>query len=274
VEPVEPVEDAEPELATCAICLEPMEEGGAVKLSCTHSFHAACVVPWLQKGNRSCPTCRNKPPRQVLGDGSESERSDYERSDYDSEYDSEGGDAAHRLLHDEWNHTWQTYLSDVRASEEAKRKALTRAKRLAQAARPRDKRVAREARRFVTALGAWKEKTKERVKERDVAERADRAARIELNKKHDENWRWYEKRLVHLRKERDAMNKAAEAALDLPGIKKERRRLERAVDKAKSSARLAEDKLAGLAGWEPPGPVPQLPDGLRDCMYQPTGPPF
>ena len=52
----------------CAICMEALGEDG-VPLNCGHLYHAKCVIPWLQKGNRSCPTCRDKPPRQRLDDG-------------------------------------------------------------------------------------------------------------------------------------------------------------------------------------------------------------
>ena len=28
-------------------------------LSCSHAFHATCLVPWLLRGSTSCPTCRS-----------------------------------------------------------------------------------------------------------------------------------------------------------------------------------------------------------------------
>lgn len=40
---------------TCAVCLDPMT--GALQLPCGHTFHAACIKPWLQS-HTTCPTCR------------------------------------------------------------------------------------------------------------------------------------------------------------------------------------------------------------------------
>ncbi|KAL6838620.1 hypothetical protein ACP4OV_031577 [Aristida adscensionis] len=43
----------------CAVCLEAFEAGERCRLlpRCEHSFHAACVDPWLRK-SRVCPVCR------------------------------------------------------------------------------------------------------------------------------------------------------------------------------------------------------------------------
>jgi hypothetical protein len=41
-----------------SICLEEREEGQKVRsLLCMHSFHAACIDPWLRMSTK-CPTCQ------------------------------------------------------------------------------------------------------------------------------------------------------------------------------------------------------------------------
>ena len=51
-----------PECETCTICQEPMELGKGGEqcgLPCHHTFHKACVIPWLSTNqNQTCPTCR------------------------------------------------------------------------------------------------------------------------------------------------------------------------------------------------------------------------
>ena len=120
---------AEPE--RCAICLEDLDEALAT-LSCSHSYHAACIEPWLQQGNRSCPTCRDEPPRHNFGEQDESDGSESDYSDFDAtsfiESPSESAElqashAAQRVWHpgsateevdryvrgDEWEHTWRAW---------------------------------------------------------------------------------------------------------------------------------------------------------------------
>ncbi|KAJ3102676.1 hypothetical protein HDU97_000373 [Phlyctochytrium planicorne] len=44
----------------CAVCQEgsgPGEEGKALMMPCSHSFHSTCLTPWLKNSN-TCPTCR------------------------------------------------------------------------------------------------------------------------------------------------------------------------------------------------------------------------
>ncbi|KAL0915785.1 hypothetical protein M5K25_013241 [Dendrobium thyrsiflorum] len=43
----------------CPICISPFDEGEEISQlpSCGHSFHAACIVIWLNSHN-SCPICR------------------------------------------------------------------------------------------------------------------------------------------------------------------------------------------------------------------------
>ena len=283
--PDTPMDDTDDGPATCAVCLEPMhEEGSTVALACSHTFHAACIVPWLQNGNRSCPTCRNKPPRQLLGhdNGSESDRSHYDSeggyydSEYDSEYDGYYDHAAmqrseHQALHDEWNETWLNYLDDVHASEGARRNAISRAKRLANADHPRDKQRSREAKKLVVGLAAWREKAKERAEEKAAADKRLLDANMRLIRERGENHRWWAEKNRALITKREEKNNAAASRANLPGLGKEVNRLARAIEKAKKASRTAEEKLATLAGWSPP-PVPQLPPGLRDCMTQPVGP--
>ena len=50
--------DAE-EQPTCAICLCEFSEGDKLKvLRCGHSFHGACIDPWLINEKALCPVCR------------------------------------------------------------------------------------------------------------------------------------------------------------------------------------------------------------------------
>ncbi|XP_044259002.1 E3 ubiquitin-protein ligase RNF181-like [Tribolium madens] len=42
----------------CPVCLKEHGEGETVKkMPCNHTFHAECILPWLEKTN-SCPLCR------------------------------------------------------------------------------------------------------------------------------------------------------------------------------------------------------------------------
>jgi len=255
----------------CAICLEPLADGEAVPLSCKHSFHPGCIVPWLQQGNRSCPTCRNKPPRQHL-DGYDDSEDSYNSAPISG--DESEDDLPHQALHDAWDITWSTWLSRVDESEREKRRAIARAKRLAQSARPRDAQASKEARRLLKSATAWKAKAEARTKERSALEQTEKATRIELRSKQNEAWKWYEKRIEPLRKKTLEKVKAAELKADLPGIWKKRARLEKAMSKAATAHRDAEEKLAKGAGWTELGPVPQLPPGLRACLTQPLGPPW
>ncbi|KAK2169853.1 hypothetical protein LSH36_6g02054 [Paralvinella palmiformis] len=46
----------------CAICLGPYEEGDRLrKMPCGHTFHHACIIPWLERTN-TCPFCRQELP--------------------------------------------------------------------------------------------------------------------------------------------------------------------------------------------------------------------
>ena len=50
------------ECETCTICQDPMELGKGGEqcvLPCNHTFHKACIIPWLSTNqNQTCPTCR------------------------------------------------------------------------------------------------------------------------------------------------------------------------------------------------------------------------
>jgi hypothetical protein len=44
--------------AECAVCLEEFRAGDVLAhLPCSHRFHWACAVPWVQAASR-CPFCR------------------------------------------------------------------------------------------------------------------------------------------------------------------------------------------------------------------------
>lgn len=43
---------------SCGVCLDTFLDGAnVVKLSCNHSYHSDCILPWLRTAN-TCPTCR------------------------------------------------------------------------------------------------------------------------------------------------------------------------------------------------------------------------
>ena len=55
-------ESTEREKESCTICLDDFEPGSdALRMPCTHIFHAACIVRWL-KESHYCPVCRFKMP--------------------------------------------------------------------------------------------------------------------------------------------------------------------------------------------------------------------
>eukprot|EP00930_Biecheleria_cincta_P088087 TRINITY_DN77322_c0_g1_i1.p1 TRINITY_DN77322_c0_g1~~TRINITY_DN77322_c0_g1_i1.p1 ORF type:complete len:214 (+),score=33.82 TRINITY_DN77322_c0_g1_i1:58-699(+) len=64
----EHLEVGEEEDQLCAICFEQHDDtGDRIWLPCCHSFHEACVLPWLRE-SMTCPTCRHD-----FGSASESE---------------------------------------------------------------------------------------------------------------------------------------------------------------------------------------------------------
>jgi len=44
-------------MASCSVCIEPVYQD-AETLSCGHTFHASCLLPWVLRGNTHCPNCR------------------------------------------------------------------------------------------------------------------------------------------------------------------------------------------------------------------------
>lgn len=53
----------EPISETCSICMEGDNYDG-IKLSCKHSFHHKCIMPWLELNN-TCPVCRKEFPTEA-----------------------------------------------------------------------------------------------------------------------------------------------------------------------------------------------------------------
>ena len=48
--------------AHCSICFSEYEEGDQIvwsNLRCRHAFHYDCMMPWLIKGKKRCPICRD-----------------------------------------------------------------------------------------------------------------------------------------------------------------------------------------------------------------------
>ena len=53
----------------CSICFDDECTDPSVSLACGHSFHAPCIVRWLQGGNTRCPLCRHTPVAEGVGEG-------------------------------------------------------------------------------------------------------------------------------------------------------------------------------------------------------------
>ena len=54
---------------TCAVCLEEVAAGTSHSMDgCGHTFHATCIIHWMQRGHLSCPTCRQDLRRLEPGD--------------------------------------------------------------------------------------------------------------------------------------------------------------------------------------------------------------
>ena len=49
----------------CSICIMPLSDNDAVKLTCSHAFHGQCIVDALHRSSK-CPLCRF--PHARLGD--------------------------------------------------------------------------------------------------------------------------------------------------------------------------------------------------------------
>ena len=46
---------------TCSVCHGGFEAGEkVVELACCHGYHKACLLPWLERGRRTCPVCRQE----------------------------------------------------------------------------------------------------------------------------------------------------------------------------------------------------------------------
>lgn len=51
-------QETEPDADSCAVCIESYKVGDVLSvLTCSHSFHKACIEPWLME-HRTCPMCK------------------------------------------------------------------------------------------------------------------------------------------------------------------------------------------------------------------------
>ena len=65
----------------CSICLENYKhKDTAMKISCNHTFHKACLLKWLQRHQR-CPLCQNSVELTVYGEKKESSNAANLRAD-------------------------------------------------------------------------------------------------------------------------------------------------------------------------------------------------
>lgn len=58
-------------LGSCPICFDDITSlRSCVKLDCNggvpHAFHNACLQSWIEKGNATCPMCRDEVPPKVV----------------------------------------------------------------------------------------------------------------------------------------------------------------------------------------------------------------
>ncbi|KAI3953349.1 hypothetical protein MKX01_042327 [Papaver californicum] len=52
--------DSSSATTSCAVCLEGILDGSEISnMPCSHMFHSACLITWLQESN-SCPMCRHQ----------------------------------------------------------------------------------------------------------------------------------------------------------------------------------------------------------------------
>lgn len=251
----------------CAICLEPLDvDEGTVPLACSHRFHAFCVIPWLQQGNRSCPTCRNKPPRQLRADSESDAESHGGASDFDLDEDHDA--AAHQALHDGWDITWGTYLARLDSSEEARSRAMARGKALA-TRKPKGstKQQQRAAKKLVRITQMWKAKASQRSKTCDVLDKAVHTSERQLQRQERRIWCEYDTERRRIERVFNAKFVAARAPLR--GLEKQRLSSRKAEELAKRKVRRAESDLAKIAGWTPPADPPTVPADLLACVLPP-----
>ena len=262
-----PVQLEKEEEETCAICLDIIESSQGVPLSCGHRYHETCLIPWLQKGNRSCPTCRNKPPRERLGDD-DSDEDGYSRgyeSGYTNDEDDESG-TSHQQLHDEWNQTWDAWVETLRESESLKRKAVSKAKALVVRKRV-DSGERREAQRLVRQHQGWKSKLQKRKKDYDESEKQLRIAERQAQRDERQVWDEYYDDLAKLTRKRTS--KLVQAVSNLSGFQRALLATRKATDQAQRKVRRVESELARMVGWSGPAPPPVVPDELRHCVAAP-----
>lgn len=44
----------------CVVCMDALDSDHTHTMEhCGHKFHSRCIIGWLQRGNLSCPTCRD-----------------------------------------------------------------------------------------------------------------------------------------------------------------------------------------------------------------------
>jgi hypothetical protein len=63
-----PAADPSPD-SCCAICLDdiaPRQPRLALRPSCPHAFHRACLLGWFDRNQLTCPTCRAEVPADVF----------------------------------------------------------------------------------------------------------------------------------------------------------------------------------------------------------------
>lgn len=122
---------------TCAICLSELgdDEAAVSTLNCAHKFHAACLVPHLQRDPR-CPCCRALPPGYIHPENLH-------------------GDAI----------SWHTD-SEMGDEDEDERITIPQAVKIAKAKAKIDKRISKQ----VTTLQRWqKEKTEATARMRSLS---------------------------------------------------------------------------------------------------------
>ena len=68
-------------MTTCPVCLEDCES--PYLTICNHGIHSECLIEWMKRGNKTCPTCRQSLNGDDIEDTKEESSDDSDDSDDD-----------------------------------------------------------------------------------------------------------------------------------------------------------------------------------------------
>lgn len=246
------------ERSRCCICLDALlPKDPVVPLSCgCTAFHAACIVPWLQQGHRSCPLCRAAPARANFSDDED-----------DEDHETYAGRMLHRRSHMAWDDATSKWQAAVRANFELRGSAA-----LATMAMAKKKRAGRTSAKALQ-LAAQAVASFKRAREKVVLQEAALAlAKGECDAARQKSAKKLAKvnetRAREVARVRAAADKEAEAVTSRLGRFVLAETTAQAKLLAANAARSrTEDTLASVGGWRrlPVGQRPLVPQDLIEC---------